>query len=567
MIRPFVHLDNMMKYREGVKITNRNNALAEIISKVGDLYKVRVRGSPDTDEENSSLEVKKKHLHFLSDDYEENMRKGLFKQHSSALGNAKAEIKDDDEDDEIREQVFGFLLGDECGYLIWKHSNPNNLDGLPKEIEERVVTLLIEQYYILGGQLATGGRNLTSYCKALSPFLIVKEETVTGTRREANFQSGTPNTGKEIVSWFESLVLAKSPSKSASLFFRAFAFGQFLMDNRSSDDSLLAAFYVVFSAIQMITGKGSSHKMQSCQKEIQESIEAAFQTYGTEFQTKLKGKKKMSCRHLLWCLCRLFLDLGLVVRDKIPEKDYDMLLPNPYGDTVNEQLNIANLCMECREDHPSSFYAAHQMIMDVKDLVSPSVRNNLLADALKVARKGKAVAFEKSNSYYSFVFLLIESFWIPTSLWPQTDAVTYKCIKERLSQAQKFKEQCQDYTSEQRLKHASANKHQLMAFLKSAAKTSSISICEDNFLISSIQFEPYAYCSFRFANTPYYKLGGKFDRLATCYKCSYCSKTVSTIQHCSRCGKENYCNRDCQKKHWKNGHKKDCKSLQSPDRK
>ena len=44
---------------------------------------------------------------------------------------------------------------------------------------------------------------------------------------------------------------------------------------------------------------------------------------------------------------------------------------------------------------------------------------------------------------FSFVFLSIESFWIPTtSLRPRTDAITYKGAKERWSKAQSYKDQC-----------------------------------------------------------------------------------------------------------------------------
>jgi len=399
-----------------------------------------------------------------------------------------------------------------------------------------------------------GGRKLTSYTKALKPFVTIKEEA-----HRAVIGRGTPNTGKEIVSWFESLIVTPPPKKSASIFFRALAYGQWRMDNRQSeDDNLLDAFYVAFTAIYIIAGNGSSPKMQSCKKEIQESINAHFQKYGVYFQSDLRVTL-MDCRNLVWCLCKLFLDVGMIMRDKIATNKYELLLPDPYRDTITEQINIANLCIECRrENHPCSYYAAYNMIVDVKDLVSPSCANSLLSNALKIARLGKDAAINSSNNYFSFVFLSIESFWIPTSLWPRSDAITYKCMRERLSQAQKFKDQCSKHTEENLLYAASSYKHQLKAFLKSLTKSGAIST-SDEFLISSIRFEPYAYCTVRFANTSYYKPGGKFDRFPTRFTCSFCSKTVSRLLRCSRCERENYCNRECQKMHWKNGHKKSCK--------
>jgi hypothetical protein len=75
-----------MKYREGVKITNRNNASAEIISKTGDdLYRVRIRGS-EMDPSSCSLEVNKKHLGFFlshsEGKHQEDVRKRILEQYS-----------------------------------------------------------------------------------------------------------------------------------------------------------------------------------------------------------------------------------------------------------------------------------------------------------------------------------------------------------------------------------------------------------------------------------------------------------------------------------------------------
>eukprot|EP00553_Chaetoceros_curvisetus_P009017 CAMPEP_0204632448 /NCGR_PEP_ID=MMETSP0717-20131115/25027_1 /ASSEMBLY_ACC=CAM_ASM_000666 /TAXON_ID=230516 /ORGANISM="Chaetoceros curvisetus" /LENGTH=124 /DNA_ID=CAMNT_0051650315 /DNA_START=59 /DNA_END=430 /DNA_ORIENTATION=- len=119
------------------------------------------------------------------------------------------------------------------------------------------------------------------------------------------------------------------------------------------------------------------------------------------------------------------------------------------------------------------------MIMDIKDLVARDCVNNLLSNAFRVAKLGKEAAFKISSPYFSYRFLLIESFWIPTSLWPRTDVVTYKCILKRLEQAKAFKEQCQDYTTELQFHFGKEYHRQLMAFLKSTAKSSSISLSDE----------------------------------------------------------------------------------------
>jgi len=44
-------------------------------------------------------------------------------------------------------------------------------------------------------------------------------------------------------------------------------------------------------------------------------------------------------------------------------------------------------------------------------------------------------------------------------------------------------------------------------------------------------------------------------------KCSFCGTASSTLQKCSRCLEVQYCNSDCQKKHWKD-HKAPCNQKQ-----
>ena len=43
--------------------------------------------------------------------------------------------------------------------------------------------------------------------------------------------------------------------------------------------------------------------------------------------------------------------------------------------------------------------------------------------------------------------------------------------------------------------------------------------------------------------------------------CSSCQKVFDTLTKCTACRKVYYCGKVCQKKHWKAGHKFECKSL------
>lgn len=565
-------------YREHVRVKTRNNADAEIVSKVGRHYKVQLRGSPvaiaDVDREvdhDDDREVdvdgvncflaKKKELVFLDPaDEVERMRKNVFERNMSLNYG---------EDDGIANLMAGYLLGDRCSYLISKHTDPNTLDGLPSHVEDRVLTLQVEQYYVFAGQSLISGREMTSYTRTMVPFVSIEiDHRTPGKAHQALVDTGIPSTGVETLAWFETLVLEAGPECLAQLFFRAFAYGLWRSDNRKAGDSLRDAFYVVFFAIQVMIGKGSTETIRSLSNAIKLSINMVFQTHGEHIHAYGMGEgERMSWRSLLWCLCVIFLRLGFVVRDTVPERQYQFVLPNPYEDTIFEQIEIAHLGLKCRDDHPASWYIAHQSIMDVKDLVSPERMDNHLSMAFRFARRGKEVAFGCSDTFFSLVFILIESFWVPTSLWPKNEAVTYKDICERFDQGDVLKKQCRGYTREKSLKHASIRKQELRVFLKCLGISSRSE--QGNILVSLIQFPPYVYCSARFGVTgkgSYYAPGGKFDRLATMYTCSNCSKPLSTIKKCSRCGKENYCNTDCQKQHWKGGHKVVCRKKSSSTR-
>lgn len=51
----------------------------------------------------------------------------------------------------------------------------------------------------------------------------------------------------------------------------------------------------------------------------------------------------------------------------------------------------------------------------------------------------------------------------------------------------------------------------------------------------------------------------KYVQLAVCAQCgTQETRTIGDYRKCSSCGAVHYCGRDCQRKHWKLSHKKDC---------
>ncbi|CAA7261160.1 unnamed protein product [Cyclocybe aegerita] len=54
------------------------------------------------------------------------------------------------------------------------------------------------------------------------------------------------------------------------------------------------------------------------------------------------------------------------------------------------------------------------------------------------------------------------------------------------------------------------------------------------------------------------------DRVAvTMYRCSWCGNPSALLRKCRGCSKARYCDVGCQKSHWRDNHKKVCKSSSS----
>jgi hypothetical protein len=404
------------------------------------------------------------------------------------------------------------------------------------------------------------GRKLTNYVKALQPFAAVDEH--------GKVEVGLANNGtcEDIVVRFwkhAKLALEKDdPSQFALFLFRALAYGQWRMDNAPTDDSLLDAFLITFAGIQILSDRD---RFSSLQERIETSIEAAFRAHGTDFSEKASRgdiatnipPSFFSKKQLIWCLCDLCLTLNLIVREKVDEKVYDLLLPNPYGKTTTEILKIAHLGIECRPQGPESYRRAYTAIMDNKDFMPVGSHDEWFAHAYSMAKRGKATAEEIGDPFYRFTFQMIELLWMPTPLWTTDNApITVKEAHKLRKHAYSVLGECLSYVPDFFLLVPKNAEGDFKAFLKEFKVGS-------NMKVPSFP-NMYIYFTARFGRDGYYKPGGKFDQLPTYYCCSNCSNQLLTsLRCCSACKKTIYCGKACQVEHWKKGHKEECKKNQS----
>jgi len=271
------------------------------------------------------------------------------------------------------------------------------------------------------------------------------------------------------------------------------------------------------------------------------SIKELVSTYGSK-------EVPLGKNQVLWCFCKVFLNLAILVRDRVDERLYNLLFPDPLGITITEQLKVAELIVELRPDCPASHLAAYVSHMDTKDFeVLAPVRDDYMESAYQRAVTGKQVADQLGDPLYKYLFHMIVACWLPTSTCKTTCSVGE--IRERIRHANDFRDECEPYVPSflffQGKQHEKSCKAALNAFQ-----------VPDEMVMPKMN--AYLYFSARFKDK-YYEPDGKYDQLANRYKCANCSAQLLKSRSCARCGKVFYCNKACQTEHWKSSHKRSCR--------
>ena len=130
------------------------------------------------------------------------------------------------------------------------------------------------------------------------------------------------------------------------------------------------------------------------------------------------------------------------VRGMIDERQYNLIFPDPYGFTFEEQMKLAELIVDLRPDCPASHLAAYVSRMDTKDfdVVAP-VRDKWMKVAYQLAVNGKKMADNLGDPLYQYLFHMIVAYWLPTSAC-ETTCTTGK-IRESIRRANGFRQECE----------------------------------------------------------------------------------------------------------------------------
>ena len=506
----------MTKLKGSVGIINEKddpslNALkGDVVAFEHGLYNVKLRG---TTTDTVLVRLPKQNLVKLNDDAE-SMRAALLKAVESQPSVSR----------HLQQRLETMQLEDEFSYLVKRHTNPSGFDPLPEREANCALVRFMQAYYIGKGSICTGGRQLTSFYLALSPFY-----SHLGGGRISPLIVGT--TG-DAFNWCQQQFEKSGTTRDALLVVKAFAYVQHRLDFvKENHDALLDAFCVSMYLIDFLKRRCNDDG----------SIQDTFRIYGSQKTPSLDRNQ------VLWCFCRVFLNLAIHVRNILDnERQYNVLFPDPYSTTVMEQTKIAKLIVSLRPDCPTSHLAAYVSHMDTKDFVDDDHKYKYMKNAYELAVSGKEVADCAGETLCQYIFHMIVAYWLPTSACET--ACTVGEIRERMRRANEFMEACESFVPSflffQGKQHEKACKAALNAF---KVPNDMVVPKMDAYVYSSVRFED-----------KYYAPGGKYDRFAGRYRCASCSTQLLKTRSCARCGKVYYCSKECQKSHWRSSHKGSC---------
>ena len=561
-----------MKGGVEVAIPNRNSVEGDIIEKLkeGDTvkeesYKVRIRGSQSSTSTSQKgdgdgdgdkvMIVKKSDLIQILNNPKELLRDGL----------NKAKKRNPSRQD-LKTRWLALCIDDEIGYLINCHTNPKTLDGMPKNIENQVLARIVASYYLGYGMMSSSGRTLTSYVKALSPFMKVVDRGDDGI---ANVGSLCCGTSGSIVEGFKSLI-TRDPSRAGALLVRAFAFCLYRMDNwqEGNGDSLLDAFCIAISAIHLIDGN-ELPGFDNSHSTILSSIDSFFHQHGIDLYEKLRCNgipsacapgAKLNSNHLIWCLCMNLLSMYRVVKDHFlssnKESEYERLLPIPFGTTTNEVQRVMNLAIKYRRQSPATYLKVYTAIMHEYDIMNSEDPLGTLRNAHQMIQIGGKFAQWSADPFYLYNFEMLRLLWTPTNFTDKNDMMSFNQVKEKIKKTHmQWKQPCLEYIPE----FMFLNSENCIVSLKGYAKYFiDQGYPADNLIPCCPNIQLYFVGRFGGKDNKYFGPGGKIDSLNNNYRCSYCSLRLIKVSTCGRCKAAHYCGKDCQKKHWKSRHKREC---------
>jgi hypothetical protein len=194
------------------------------------------------------------------------------------------------------------------------------------------------------------------------------------------------------------------------------------------------------------------------------------------------------------------------------------------------------------------------------DVSHPSQQVPRLDKACEYALKGLELAEITNNPFHLYSMHVLVAYWKMTSAYKKSYSL--REVRNHIKKADTYKVKCTAYIVDIQFHRSVQTRIRVRATLKSMHEQEDCPP-DDALLASPLTLAPFETAVMD--PNSFLKIQGldKIRKQADRYQCANCRRTISVMLSCAQCGEASYCDRDCQREHWKREHKKECKKMKN----
>jgi hypothetical protein len=194
------------------------------------------------------------------------------------------------------------------------------------------------------------------------------------------------------------------------------------------------------------------------------------------------------------------------------------------------------------------------------DICQPSHQVSRHDKACEYALKGLEIAEITKDPFHLHNMHVSVACWKLTSAYKQPWSL--REVRNHIKKADAYKAECTAYVVDIDFHRSVQMRMTARASLKSVHEQEDCP--PDDELLTT----PLTFASFETAvmdPNSFLDIQGldKIKKAGNLFKCANCRRTISVMLSCAQCGEASYCDRDCQREHWKREHKKECKKMKN----
>jgi hypothetical protein len=188
--------------------------------------------------------------------------------------------------------------------------------------------------------------------------------------------------------------------------------------------------------------------------------------------------------------------------------------------------------------------------LDIINICHPSQQIPRHDKACEYALQGLEIAEITKDPFHLHNMHVLVAYWKMTSAYKKPWSL--REVRNHIKKADAYKAECTAYVMDFDF-HRSTQ-------LRACVRVSLKNCLPDNELLTG----PMTFASFETAvddPNSFLDIQGmdKVRKLGALFHCANCRMTITVLLSCAQCGEASYCDRNCQREHWKREHKKECK--------